>query len=106
MRILTLAEAAALLGISKQGAQKAARVEGWPLARKVGNVHLYFREDILEYRDHRYRTQLAKALGWRGRGLYREGSIDIECPACGAFAIDQFGKSLCLEGHIIVDYSS
>jgi hypothetical protein len=104
---MTLREAADLLGISKQATQKAARVEQWAIADKVGNVHLYYKADVLVYRDHRYRTQLAKALGWRGRGLYREGSnIDIECPACGAFAIDQFGKSLCLEGHIIVDYSS
>jgi hypothetical protein len=102
---MTLAEAVALLGISKQGAQKAARVEGWHIVCKVGNVHLYRKEDIREYRDHRHRTQLVKILGWRGRGLYREDDIDIECPVCGAFAVEWPAppylseKYICLKGH-------
>jgi hypothetical protein len=100
----TLTEAAAHLGLSKSGAEKAASTEGWE-RYKVGNVHLYPSADIREYRDHRHRTQLAKALGWHGRGLYRCDDIDIECPVCGAFAVEWPAppylseKFLCVEGH-------
>jgi hypothetical protein len=100
----TTAQAAHHLAISKQGVEKAVRIEGWkPI--KVGNVHLYRTEDVHEYRDHRYRTQLVKALGWRGKGLYRASDIDIVCPQCGHFAIEWPAppeistKYMCLEGH-------
>lgn len=102
---LTLAEAAALLGLSKTAAQKAARAEQWVIVRKVGNVHLYDAEDVLEYRDHRLRTEMIKKLGWHGRGLYRAGDIDIACPVCGGFAVEWPAppelakKTLCVNGH-------
>jgi hypothetical protein len=102
---LTLSEAATELGFSKSATRKAARVENWPIAKRVGNVHLYYAEDIREYRDHRHRTKLVKALGWHGRGLYRVDDIDIECPVCGAFAVEWPAppylseKFLCVEGH-------
>jgi predicted DNA-binding transcriptional regulator AlpA len=112
MKLLTLKEASTLLDISKPCTYKAARREQWPVVRK-GNVHLYDAEDIREYRDHRYRTRLAKSLGWKypgpGQGLCRDTEIDTECPECSSFAIEwpmppqipQFSK--CLKGHI-VDY--
>lgn len=81
----TAAEAAPVLGLTKIGAAKVARAEGW-IAYKVGNTHLYREEDVREYRDHRYRTQLVKSLGWVGLGLYRDDQIDIKC-SCGAFAV-------------------
>lgn len=101
----TLTEAATLLGLSKPGTIKAAKSEGWPIAKKVGNVHLYHAEDVHEYRDHRIRTKLVKILGWYGRGLYRNGDIDIECPTCGGFSVEWPAppelsvKFLCLNGH-------
>lgn len=105
MKTITLTEAADLLDISKQAVQKAATKEQWHIVRKVGNVHLYAAEDVLEYRDHRYRTRLVKALGWSGRGLYRVDDVDIECPQCVAFAVEWPAppylaeKFMCLEGH-------
>lgn len=105
MKILTLTEAAAILGISKPGTLKAVKSEGWTIAKIVGNIHLYYAEDVLEYRDHRYRTQLAKAMGWSGRGLYRADDVDIECPVCGKFSVKWpappylSDKFLCIEGH-------
>lgn len=100
----TITQAAPILGLTKIGAAKAARSEGWK-PYLVGNVHLYQGEDVHKYRDHRLRTKLVKALGWRGRGLYRESDIDIECLACGAFAIqwpappELATKYMCVEGH-------
>lgn len=103
MKTLTLAESAGRLGISKQAAQKAARAEKWNIIRKVGNVYLYDAQDVYEYRDHGYRTRLAKELGWAGRGKFRDDQIDIECPECGAFAIEwpamEPTKFRCLKGH-------
>lgn len=100
----TLVAAAAAIGFTKKGAEKAAKVEGWK-RYKVGNVYLYVSEDVHEYRDHRIRRDLAKKLGWRGRGLYRNNDINIECPECGAFAIEWPAppylseKFMCLKGH-------
>jgi hypothetical protein len=100
----TTAEAAAVLGLSNAGFRKAAKAEGWRFYQ-VGNVHMYATSDIREYRDHRQRTKLVKSLGWCGRGLYRNDDIDIECPVCGAFAVEWPAapeipiKFMCLEGH-------
>jgi hypothetical protein len=85
----SLAQAAAHLGISKSVTSRVAKLQipPWPIF-KAGNAHCYRAEDIHEYRAHQLRTQLAKALGWRGRGLYRVDDIDIACPICDAFAIE------------------
>lgn len=100
----TITEAGITLSLTKIGAGKVARAEGWQ-AYRVGNVNLYPAEEIHEYRAHRQRTQLVKALGWHGRGLYRCDDIDIECPECGAFTVkwpappELPEKYLCLKGH-------
>lgn len=102
----TITQAAAVLGLTKTGAGKTARAEKWKFY-KVGNVHLYVAEDVNKYHDHRQRTKLIKALGWRGRGLYRADDIDIdiECPVCGAFAVEWPAPPeisliyLCIKGH-------
>jgi hypothetical protein len=100
----TTSEAADHLGVSKTAVQKAATKEKWK-PTKIGNVILWYVEDIREYRDHQHRTRLVKELGWQGRGLYRIDDIDIECPVCGAFAISWPAPpeislvSLCIEGH-------
>ncbi len=100
----THTQAAALLCCSKEAVAVAAKRNGWPQI-KVGNVKLLQKEDVRDYRDHRYRTQLVKALDWSGRGLYRNKDIDIECPECGAFAVmwpappEIPTKFMCLKGH-------
>jgi hypothetical protein len=100
----TLAQAAPILGLTKIGAIKAARAEGWK-PYLAGTTHLYRAEDVYQYRDHRQRTELVKALGWRGRGLYRCDDVDIQCPTCGAFAVEWpappeiSNKFICIEGH-------
>jgi len=100
----TLTQAATYLGLSKPGTAKAAKANAWPI-EKVGNVHLFFAEDVHEYAEHRQRTKLVKALGWRGRGLYRASNINVTCPICGAFAVEwpappEVSKIiLCVEEH-------
>jgi hypothetical protein len=98
----TTAQAAAILGLTKKGTAKAARVEGWHVY-PAGNANMYVVEDVYEYRDHGHRTQLAKELGWSGRGKFRNDTIDIECPKCGAFAVEwppmEPIKFKCLDGH-------
>lgn len=95
-------EVAELFGWKRQAVSVTARREGWGVV-KIGNSHLYASEDVRAYRDARHRTQLAREFGWTGRGLYRDEDIDIECPVCGAFAIEWpplVGDTwLCLEGH-------
>lgn len=103
--LLTLSEAAILLGISKTGIQKVAAREKWVIVRKVGNVHLYNTADVCEYQDHRYRTKLTETFGWKGRGLYRVDDIDISCPICDCFAVEWPAppqipnRYLCPNGH-------
>lgn len=98
----TAAEAAPILGLTKIGAAKVARAEGW-IAYKAGITHLYRTEDVHEYRDHRRRTELVKVLGWAGLGLYRDDQIDTNCPVCGAFAVEwpplEPTRFLCLKRH-------
>lgn len=100
----TITQAAAYLGISKEAVSAAADRNGWETI-SVGNVRLVPKEDVHDYRDHRQRTELVKALGWGSRGLYRNDDIDIECPICGGFAVEWPAppelseKYMCLEGH-------
>jgi len=102
----TLTQAAAILDMSRSGAKKAAKREGWT-PYQAGNAHLYRGCDVYEYRDHRTRTELVRSLGWCGpnRHLYRCDDIDIECPECGAFAVmwppppELADKWRCVEGH-------
>lgn len=99
------AEAAPVLGLTKIGTGKVARREGWPVAFNIGGANFYAATDVHEYRDHQQRTKLVKALGWRGRGLYRADDIDIECPECGGFAVEWpappelSNKFMCLKWH-------
>lgn len=101
----SIIEAAPILGLTKIGAGKVARAEGWTVAFKIGAVNFYAAADVHEYRDHQQRTRLVKALGWRGRGLYRADDVDIECPVCGGFAVEWPAppylseKFMCLKGH-------
>jgi hypothetical protein len=101
----TITEAAAALALSRPGAEKAAQREGWEFI-EVGNVHLFRVEDVREYRDHRQRTKLVKALGWRGRGLYRCDDIDLSCSECDDFAVMWppppliADRHLCINGHL------
>jgi len=101
----SIPEAAHTLGLTPIGARKVARKEDWLIAFKIGNANFYHAADVLEYRDHQQRTKLVKALGWNGRGLYRNDDIDIECPQCGAFAVEWPpapelpGLYICAEGH-------
>lgn len=100
----TTQEIAELLSLTRQRVASLARREGWA-SNLVGNAALYPVDDVREYRDTRYRTQLLKKAGWwSGRGLYRDGDIDVGggCPECGKFAIehpDMDGRWVCLEGH-------
>jgi hypothetical protein len=106
----TLIEAATVIGLSQRGAEKAAIREEWK-PYPAGTTYLYRAEDVHEYRDHRLRTELVKALGWRGRGLYRNDDIDIKCPVCGAFAVEwpappELADSFrCIDGHFGYDYA-
>lgn len=101
----SIKEAAPILGLTRIGARKVPRREGWPVAFKIGWVNFYAAADVHEYRDHQQRTRLVTALGWRGRGLYRNDDIDIICPQCGAFAVEWPAppeiqiKYRCPEGH-------
>lgn len=76
--------------ISAAAISKIVKSEGWksiPVAEGKSADHLHRAEDVHEYRDHQIRTRLVKALGWKGRGLYRLTDIDISCPICDGFAI-------------------
>lgn len=101
---LSLTKAAAHLCMSKVALSKAAEREGWEVLT-VGNNHLFLKDDVRQYRDHRQRTNLVKAFGWKGRGLYRVDDIDISCPVCGGFAVEWPAPPLlpemylCLNGH-------
>lgn len=101
----SITEAAPILGLTKIGAGKVPKREGWTVAFNIGKANFYRADDVHEYRDHQQRTRLIKSLGWRGRGLYRADDIDIECPECGAFAVEWPAppeiqiKFMCLEGH-------
>lgn len=103
----TITQAADRLGISKEAISAAAKRNGWDTV-SIGNVRLILKADVHDYRDHQYRTQLVKALGWAGRGLYRNEDIDIECPECGGFAVEWPALDpnvfLCLKGHRGEDY--
>ena len=101
----SIKEAAPILGLTRIGARKVSRREGWPVAFKIGWVNFYAAADVYEYRDHQQRTRLVTALGWRGRGLYRNDDIDITCLECDGFAVSwppppeiQI-KVRCLKGH-------
>lgn len=93
-----------ILSVTRAAVSKIVKAEGWPLL-KVGNSCLFHAADVHEYRAHQVRTNLAKALGWRGRGLYRVDDIDISCPVCEAFAVEWPAPPLlpinylCLNGH-------
>lgn len=93
-----------VLNVSRAAISKIAKGENWP-PLKVGNSHLYTVDDVREYFDHQARTELVKALGWKGRGLYRYDDIDISCPICEVFAVEwpappQLSKTyLCLNRH-------
>ena len=95
-----------LRDISRDAVSKISKAEKWqsvPIANGV--THLHRAEDVRQYRDHQQRTQLVKVLGWKGRGLYRNEAIDIECPECGGFAVEWPAppmlpeEFLCLKGH-------
>lgn len=81
-----------------------AKREGWYFI-KVGAAHLYASQDVLAFRDTRYRTDLLRQEGWwNGLGLYRDEDIDVlgGCYYCGSFAIKhpQTAEAwVCLEGH-------
>jgi hypothetical protein len=94
----SIPEAAGAIGLTKVGAGKVARREEWPIAFKIGPSNFYYTEDVREYRDHQQRTKLAKELGWRGRGLYREDDIDGECPTCWAENFNGIEDGRKLEG--------
>lgn len=93
-----------VLKVTRAAVSKIAKAEGWP-SLKVGNSRLFHIDDVHEYRDHQSRTKLVKALGWKGRGLYRYEGIDIACPVCDAFAAETIATPnlpktyLCLNGH-------
>lgn len=101
----TSAEAQAALGVSGAALKKIASKEGWSVVQLSARYSLYPADDVLEYRDHRLRTQLARKMGWNGRGLHRADEIDIACPECGAFAIEWppppelAVKWYCVNGH-------
>ncbi len=93
-----------VLKVTRAGISQIARTEGWP-TYKSGSGHLFHTEDVREYFDHQARTELVKALGWKGRGLYRIDDIDISCPICKGFAVAWPAPPylptnyLCLNGH-------
>lgn len=104
----TLTQAAAYLGLTRQALSLAAKAEKWKL-HSVGTAKLVRQDDVYEYRDHRYRTELVKRLGWSkdfdGPQLYRDSDIDCFCPQCGAFAVEWppapalSETIICLSGH-------
>ncbi len=97
-------EAAPILGLTEIGVRKVARREAWAVAFRIGGANFFNAGDVREYRDHQQRTRLVTALGWKGRGLYRNDDIDIICPQCAGFAVEWPAPEIqikyrCLEGH-------
>jgi len=91
--------------MTRQRVAGLAQREGWE-KQMVGNAALYAAEDVREYRDTRYRTELVKKAGWwSGRGLYRDADLDIACPVCEGFAVERPLTAegeidwICLKGH-------
>jgi hypothetical protein len=97
----------------------AAR-EGWVTRRmteKYTHTNLYRAIDVAESAHARRRTGLAKRLGWkpgaRKPRLIWHDVFDIECPICGAFAVEYSRDSeiqaigippwLCVAGHSHLD---
>ena len=101
---LTTKEIKEMFGWGRAQVSATAKRESWP-RKKVGTSYLYDNQEILEYRDARYRTELLKKAGWwSGPGLYRDNEIDVlnGCSVCQNFAIEdpETGeKWICLEGH-------
>lgn len=88
--------------VSAQRIFSLTRFEGWA-SYKSGQTRIYTDvEAIDEYIEVRWRGWLMESLGVKFAGRFECDDYDIECPICGAFAVehpDDNSKWACVEGH-------